>query len=1043
MKTLKRLIRDKYLLFLLLFIPLSIAVMIGTSDVIPGKHGPMPVAKKGELDLTQWDLDTKGPVKLDGEWEFYPNELLDPEDFRRGHRAEHYLAVPGPWDKGSQLIGKWGYATYRLVVHIKPTDKLLGIKKVGIRVADQLYVNGKMLGQSGKVGTDRESYQPANLPYEAFFYEQGNQVEIIINVANYDFYTGGIGLPLSFGLSQDLLFHKYVQATLEISGGVIFLVFGIFYLSLSFLLRDNNSLFLFGLYFLFASGMVFLGGAERQFLQFFPQIPFEIYWKTKDFLAFATIPLISLFSYKGYENWKYRYFLLAPGIIFALYCLFILIFPYHVYVEWNDIFHAASFLYYLWLMGILLIEYAKENNGRFEKKELRYFIVSVYLIAFFVFQYYLFYASKASTTLIGDLGLLVFIISITMMLANRYYETFTSMVQMTRKLQVADQAKDEFLIRTSHELKTPLHGIINISQSLMEMSKNPAATDSQDRLHLIYNTAYRMSNMVNDLIDLAKIKDGRLDVKIGMVNLATCVSILFEVFGFLTKGKNIVLQSHIAPDARFVLADENRLMQVLSNLVDNSLKYTDSGSIAVTSRLEAGQIVITVADTGRGIRSENHDAIFKPYERGEGASELDNRGIGLGLSIVDQLVRLMGGIVALEWSEEGKGSRFAVTLPASPTIPANQDSAFETTKATAEWATAKDMYQSGDGTYTVLVVDDEVMNIEVLLNVLAVEGWQVMTALSGEEALHKINGPHKPDVILLDVMLPGQSGYDVCRAIRQNYSLIEMPVLFVSVRNTQADLEAGLAAGGNDYLSKPFDSGEVVARVRTLLTMKQLARESTLNEMAFLHSQIKPHFLYNTLGTIMSLCYTDGPKAGELLASFSKYLRLIFNLDASDEMVLLSDELDLVQTYVNIEKARFGERLQVTIDTDANLHRFKVLPLTIQPLVENAIRHGVLKKLKGGHVQLFIRSHEGTIEVIVKDDGVGMSAEQIQDIISRENTKKGVGIANINKRISRWTGKQLVIESIPLKGTLIHMQLPILKVFPEFPDMDGKESFPE
>lgn len=1021
--------RDKFLLFLLIVIPLTLIGIFPSSNTERGSD-PMPVAKKGFLDLTRWDFAQKGLVKLDGEWEFYPNELLGPDAFRSGRTASRYMDVPAPWDQDPAIMGKWGYATYRLAIQIAPSAELLGIAKKSVRMADQLYVNGRAFKPSGQVGVDRQSYTPGNIPGEAYFYVQGNQLEVILQVANYDYFTGGIGMPLSFGHSEDILFLKNVNTSLEMSASIILLLFGVFYLSLFFWFRNDSSLFFFGAYFLLASGMMFLGGTQRLFMQYFPELPFELSWSAKDFLSFATIPLLSLFTVKVYPAWKYKHVLLAPGIIFGFFCLAIILLPYRYYIQAMPIFHSASIVYYLWLLIVFLVLYARGNYGRFDKKEMRYFILSIYLLIFFLFQYFLVYASKSSSTLVGNLALLLFVVSITMMLANRYHDTFSSMLLLTRKLQAADQAKDEFLIRTSHELKTPLHGIINISQNLMERSGKQSVDETRDRLELIHHTAYRMSNMVNDLIDLAKIRDGTLDMQLKVVNVAACTAILFEVFSFLTKGKNIQLNSVISPNARYVIADENRLMQVLSNLVDNSLKYTDQGSITISTVLMGDVVTISVEDTGRGIPPQNKNSIFHPYQRGEGASELDNRGIGLGLSIVQKLVRLMGGTVALDWSKVNEGSRFSVSLPSAtaPTadLPANawEEVSLGMHESAASLAAASPSFSKEDK--TILVVDDEVLNVEVLRHVLTLEGWQVVTALSGEEALKKISSALRLDLVLLDVMLPGLSGYDVCRAIRETHSLIELPVLFVSVRNSPADKEAGLSAGGNDFLSKPFDAKEVCARVRTLLTMKQLARESTLHEMAFLHSQIKPHFLYNALGTIMSLCYTDGAKAGELLGSFSKYLRIIFQMDNPVEIVELERELELVNAYVTIEQARFGKRLHVFVDADEQLLQRKVLPLTIQPLVENAIRHGVLQRIEGGSVFLSIREQDGGIQVIVRDDGVGMSEEQIQELLSRENTKDGVGVANINKRLYRWTGKRLSFESALGEGTTVVMWIPFL-----------------
>lgn len=195
--------------------------------------------------------------------------------------------------------------------------------------------------------------------------------------------------------------------------------------------------------------------------------------------------------------------------------------------------------------------------------------------------------------------------------------------------------------------------------------------------------------------------------------------------------------------------------------------------------------------------------------------------------------------------------------------------------------------------------------------------------------------------------------------------------------------------------------------------------------IAYLQAQIKPHFLYNTLSAITAFCYTDGEKAGELLTKFSKYLRIVFNSDRQDETVTLEKELELVQVYVDIEKARFGSRLGFVMSVDESLLNQKIMPLLLQPLVENAIRHGVLKKIQGGTVRLSIKRSLGFMEITIADDGMGMSPQRVHEIMNREETVLGVGVPNIIQRVHLQTGKKLEITSTEQVGTEIVLFLPV------------------
>lgn len=213
--------------------------------------------------------------------------------------------------------------------------------------------------------------------------------------------------------------------------------------------------------------------------------------------------------------------------------------------------------------------------------------------------------------------------------------------------------------------------------------------------------------------------------------------------------------------------------------------------------------------------------------------------------------------------------------------------------------------------------------------------------------------------------------------------------------------------------------------VRTKRFSKKLEKEAAVNEMAYLQSQIKPHFLYNALSAIMAFCYTDSEKAGELLNSLSKYLRIVFNTDNRGELVTLQREIELVQSYVDIEQARYGERLQTIFEMDETCLQHKIMPLIIQPLVENAIRHGIMKKAQGGTVRLSVQSKGESMEVTVTDDGVGMSEQKIKEILSRKETVFGVGLANINQRLWHFAEKKLTIESKEEHGTTISFSFPL------------------
>ncbi|WP_461612438.1 response regulator [Clostridium sp. Marseille-QA1073] len=297
----------------------------------------------------------------------------------------------------------------------------------------------------------------------------------------------------------------------------------------------------------------------------------------------------------------------------------------------------------------------------------------------------------------------------------------------------------------------------------------------------------------------------------------------------MIQNKSIEIINHIK-ESIMVKADENRVRQILFNLINNSIASMDEGIIKIGSNRINNMIYISVEDTGCGIPKDKQGKIFEPYEF------LDSEGTSLGLYISRQLVELMEGQIYLDWSEPNKGSRFVFSIPywegkSNLCRVANREELkYFHTPASIDYSEPDNekAYES-----TILIVDDEIFNIQTALNILGREGYNVLVALSGEEVLEKIQN-NKVDLILLDIMMPKISGIDVCRKIREKYSVIQLPILISILGNTNYDLFLGFEAGANDFITKPFEEKEIRARVRTLITLKKSMEDVLKNELAFL-----------------------------------------------------------------------------------------------------------------------------------------------------------------------------------------------------------------
>ncbi|KOY13209.1 ATP-binding protein, partial [Paenibacillus xylanivorans] len=630
--------------------------------------------------------------------------------------------------------------------------------------------------------------------------------------------------------------------------------------------------------------------------------------------------------------------------------------------------------------------------------------------------------------------LLVFIEALE--LARRFTNTYRIIGEMSEQLIASNRMKDEFLANTSHELKTPLHGIMNLSLALTEERSGPLNERQREQLEVVVAVARRLSNLINDILDLSRLKNSGLQLELGAVDIRTVVSSQQEVFHHYIGSKPVTLRFDWPDTLPRVLADETRLLQIVYNLIGNAIKFTPEGEVAVSAMVEGGMLHMMVADTGIGIEEDKLDTIFQSFEQVGTSVAREYGGAGLGLGITKRLIELHGGRITVK-SKVGQGSVFTVSLPLSgnPFVQKAEWRSFENLQAASivssglrETAVTvatvpKDALRS-DHEHAILAVDDDPVNLRVLQAVLADEPYEFIAVSSGQEALDTLDRlGNKVGLVILDVMMPGQSGFETCRQIRNTYTLSELPVLLTTVRNDPADVMVGFEAGANDYLTKPFQPYELRARTRTLLQMKRSAEDAVRSELAFLQAQIKPHFLYNALNTIVTFSLEDPQTTHDLLLNLGRYLRGSFDFKSKERLVPLRRELELTGAYLRIEQARFGERLRIRYEVDEDADCL-LPPLTLQPLVENAVRHGITTKENGGTVKISVRADSSYTLLTVEDDGKGMP-DGFQTLFSKEEEHKGgVGLRNIHLRLVKLFGTGVEIGSGIDGGTKVVIRIP-------------------
>ncbi|MFT4924231.1 MAG: signal transduction histidine kinase/ligand-binding sensor domain-containing protein [Phenylobacterium sp.] len=394
------------------------------------------------------------------------------------------------------------------------------------------------------------------------------------------------------------------------------------------------------------------------------------------------------------------------------------------------------------------------------------------------------------------------------------------------RLKQVDKLKDEFLANTSHELRTPLNGIIGLAESLIDGVAGKLPANANYNLAMVVSSGKRLSNLVNDILDFSKLKNHNLTLDTNAVDLRSMVEAVLTLSGPLKGPKPLSLINAVPDDLPAALADENRLQQILHNLVGNAIKFTDAGEVTVSALQSGDRLTIKVTDTGIGIDQSQFEVIFDSFEQLEGDAQRNHSGTGLGLAVSKQLVELHGGQLSLE-SQSGQGSTFSFTLPVAAEkalVTAGIDQVLSQLHM-LEDAPLEMPETNHDGSqFRLLIVDDEPINRQVLHNHLSLQNYQLVEAPGGEEALEIIanNGPF--DLILLDIMMPKVSGYEVCAKLRETWPASDLPVIFLTAKNQVADLMQSFAVGANDYLSKPVNKHELLTRVESHLKFLDITR---------------------------------------------------------------------------------------------------------------------------------------------------------------------------------------------------------------------------
>ncbi len=628
-----------------------------------------------------------------------------------------------------------------------------------------------------------------------------------------------------------------------------------------------------------------------------------------------------------------------------------------------------------------------------------------------------------------------------------------------------DRTKTAFFGNVSHEFRTPLTLLLGPLETLLAEQELPA--EARERLLQMQRNALRLLRLVNTLLDFSRMEAGRYSARFAPTDLARYTADLASAFrSALEKaGLSFTVDCPTLPEPVFV--DRSMWEKVVMNLLSNALKFTFEGGVSVRLAPFQGGVQLTVKDTGTGIPARELPKLFQRFHRVEGARSRSYEGTGIGLALIHELVKLHGGEIRVA-SEEGKGAEFTVTLPrgrehlpSEYVVDESSDTASVARSAAAyldealQWlpypapALAPAPATSGG---RVLIADDN-RDLRTFLASLLTPHYDVELVTNGREALAAVQA-RKPDLVLSDVMMPQLDGLGLVRALREDPGTRTLPVILLSARAGQEASLEGLSVGADDYLPKPFTSSELLARVRTHLTMAR-ARDELNAGLARANQELQA-FSYSVSHDLRApLRAIDGfarilledyasrlddqgrDHLGKVCASARRMSELIDDLlqlsrvatgGLSRSRVDLSGLARAVAEELKRKDPERGVELSIQEGLAADADE-RLLRIVLENLLGNAWKFTA--KTEHPAIAFGAEERDGNEAFVVRDNGAGFdmaNADRLFRPFQRLHTERdfpgtGIGLATVRRIVERHGGRVWAV-SVPHRGTALFFTLP-------------------
>lgn len=973
-------------------------------------------AEKGFVLLEEWDASKKGNILLGGEWEYYPGIIITPEreqatfmkysNQRRLavilNKSYADIAAGLPIDKG----------TFRLVIQVEE-DGIYGINVGGLQRFAAIYMNGDRVCNNG--ADDSDLY----LSPEGIGQSKNRKIELVIQLQGFSDGQGTLP-PIEFGRADSIMRAHDIAIGIDsliVSG---FFVLGILFLW-SYLYNKKQKYSLFLSLFLLLQSIHTLTESERLiFLLLPPPSNMSIYYQFQLHLAFLGAFCLMVAVYYLLRFYVSKRTVVLFGILLTV------VGPIFIWGG-EGIFGIALPIYKLIITVILLLTYfyilwsmVKSLVKGVEGTE--YIMIFSSALLYYALSQVLHFLYGSNIQKMLAFLFLIMMICMTLYTNYRLQANLIQVDHLSQQLIQKDLDKDQFLTKVFWEMKKRLDNSIIILEELLTEVERPAPLPLKEGLLKVNMESRHIDSILEELLETFGEQKSKLEYFLKPVTEADFTELIDEITLLLPIKRPIIMKRHQPEEFPTFLADRSKLKEILYCLLHNAVKFTYRGEIELRIEVALDKVHITVKDTGIGIDREKLSVIFTGFYQC-GNRDKETEGVGVGLIICKKLVELQGGEI---WAvaEPGKGSAFTFSLPLvekehklidSSSLVLEEDviTSISKKKKSVQKKQRKPMMS---GNEVILAVKGLLSNQEEARSLTKILEYPVEMVESGEAALEYVK-KNNVDLLLTDLVLRDMSGLALCQSVREIYNISELPIIVLDEKGHSKDIQRAFQLGASDFLLRSVATEELRARIEARLMDKKSAEEAVAKELKNLHEQIMPHFLYNTLNTIIGLSYKDTEKTCEALQHLSTYFRAKLDFSSYNSFVPIDSEIELMKAYLEIEKMRYNERLEVIYDIDDFIH-FMIPTLTLQPLVENAVQHGMTGENNKITIQISIkREAEKGYIIKISDNGPGIPGEKQQELLTGDYQR--IGFSNVVKKVRLLKFSNIWIESSESTGTCI------------------------